>query len=158
MKRVIIDKEFHMYHRVISVDVAYFMTNDHRETGEMVERLIHIYESGNNDENLLTEIEDRLEKHIYIEEQILFLLLPVTKRKDVEYLEREHGKFLGIVKELRSNQNRFDYLIESGQSLINGLIEHDGFEESFIYDYFDAMDAEKIRFTELPKDWKCVFC
>lgn len=137
------------------LDVESYMTGDQFEINEDIRDMIS--RNGKPNSEFLDRIYLRLRRHIFIEETILFPTLPERSREDVEYLEREHGRILDslkTMKDLRDPRDRTEMLSD----LYGLLLEHNSYEESFVYDYFQDKGNEAIRKTTLLQDnWKSAY-
>jgi len=77
--------------------------------------------------------------------------------EDIEYLEKEHGKVLGFISQLE-HEDDYASKVKICRSLLDTLLEHNGFEESFIYDNYNDLDFKMIEGVQVESDWKCKFC
>ena len=136
-------------------DADVYMAEDQSKINEYVRDLLS--SSGKLDSKLLDKIYLRLRRHIFIEETILFPTLPESTRDDVEYLEKEHGKILASSRQMKDSLDDKDK-IDRLSDLYSLLLEHNSYEESFVYDYFQDKDAEIIRNTYLPpRKWESLY-
>jgi len=136
-----------------TMDVSYYMTNDHKETNELIEKLISQANQSSN--AILSSIDSRLRKHIFIEETILFPKLPPEMVDDVKYLEKEHGEVFRLLGSITNCKNE-KQLQQLAQQLLDLLREHNSYEESFIYDYYQNEEVGPlIEFADPPKLWQC---
>ncbi len=83
------------------------------------------------------------------------------KRMDVEsYMTIDHfetnefGKFFRMLDSILKERSNSDKIKEMLENLLDLLIEHSGYEESFIYDYFNNLDANIISGLKYPKGWE----
>lgn len=139
------------------MDIAFKMTEDHREINEMIENYKRSLEERINDIPLLNDIRDRLRWHTFVEETILFPMLGEDYSEDVKYLEIEHRKILEFVGQLELDGN-YASKAETCRSLLDLLNEHNGFEESFVYDNYSNLDAKIIEGVKVEINWNCKFC
>ncbi len=136
-------------------DVRYYMMLDHQNANDLISEVIN---SGIDvSRELVEKIVSSLMKHIYLEENILFPGLPDDLTSDVEYLEREHGEIFRLLRKIKHEDGS-----ESVRNMLSGLlkilIEHNSFEESFIYDSFQTMDSVILKNAHIPsEDWRCKF-
>ena len=138
-----------------AVDIEYFMINDHQETNDKITEILS--SSGTMNRILINEVDSMLRRHIFIEETILFPKLPPEMSGEVEYLEKEHGKFFELLDSILSNKDE-DRIRESFRILLALLNEHNSYEESFVYDFYHDEDAEPLMNSKAPsRDWKCKF-
>ena len=138
-----------------TVDIEYFMINDHQETNDKITEILS--SSGTLDRILINEVDSMLRRHIFIEETILFPKLPHEMSGEVEYLEKEHGKFFELLDSILSNKDE-DRIRESFRIFLALLNEHNSYEESFVYDFYRDEDAEPLMNSKAPsRDWKCKF-
>ncbi|MGC8505880.1 MAG: hypothetical protein ACP5NK_04130 [Thermoplasmata archaeon] len=131
------------------------MTKDHQDTNEILDLVLKESIKGYVDKESIAVVTEMLKRHIYIEEEILFPMLPPESNRDVNFLEMQHGEVFRLLKFLNSNNNSADLISDISKKLLDILIEHNAFEESFIYGNFDKMDAAFIEKAVLPADWKC---
>ncbi|MHB1707995.1 MAG: hemerythrin domain-containing protein [Thermoplasmataceae archaeon] len=137
------------------VDVEYFMMDDHQETNNLIAELLS--SKRRPDENTVHEIDSTLRRHIFIEETVLFPELPPVTRNDVEYLEKEHGEVFRILDSI-TNQKDEEKIRKSLKDLLTMLLEHNSYEESFIYNFFSNKDSASLQtLKEAPENWKCRF-
>lgn len=136
-------------------NVEYFMTKDHQYTNEILDIVLKDSIKGVVDRESIAKVTEMLKRHIYIEEEILFPTLPSDNNKDVEFLEMQHGEVFRFLKSLNSNNNNADLIKYISKNLLDLLIEHNAFEESFIYGNFEKMDASFIEKITFPIGWKC---
>ena len=137
------------------VDVEYFMINDHQETNDKITEVLSL--SGTLDRALINEVDSMLRRHIFIEETILFPKLPPEMSEEVEYLEKEHGKFFEFLDSILSDRDE-DRIRKSFRMLLALLCEHNSYEESFVYDFYRNEDAEPLMNSKAPsRNWKCKF-
>jgi hemerythrin superfamily protein len=135
------------------MDVRYYMMNDHQETNELIEKLIS--QSRQSSNTMLNSIDSMLRRHIFIEETILFPKLPPEMVEDVQYLEKEHGEVFKVLDSISScvDERQLQKLL---RELLDLLLEHNSYEESFIYDYYQNEEASTLtEFVSPPKQWKC---
>lgn len=136
-------------------DVEAYMTEDQFEINAYIRN--ELLRSDSLDPYVLEKVRVRLRRHIFIEETVLFSTLPDSARDDVEYLEREHGKILtalSSLEKIEGDKARKEVLSE----VYNLLLEHNSYEESFVYGYFLNRDATEIRKIVLPPaQWKSRF-
>ena len=92
-----------------------------------------------------------------MEESTLFPMLGKDYSDDVKYLEMEHGKILEFVDQLELDGD-YASKAEICKSLLDILNEHNGFEESFIYDNYSSMDTKIIEGIKVQANWNCKFC
>ncbi len=97
----------------------------------------------NVDNSIIFPIDSGIRRHIYIEETMLFPKLPVERLDDVNYLEREHGKIFKTLDSLYYNTD-MDELKKLLGNLLDLLLEHNSYEKSFIYDYYQDDDAKPL--------------
>ena len=135
------------------MDVRYYMMGDHQETNDLIEKLISQASlQGNTD---LSLIDSMLRRHIFIEETILFPRLSAEMLEDVQYLEKEHGEVFRLLNSISSSANEKQLHMLLG-TLLDLLLEHNSYEESFIYDYYQNEEAKAlIELGDPPKHWKC---
>ncbi len=96
----------------------------------------------------------RIRRHIFIEEVILFPKLPPEVKDDVEYLEKEHGNILWSLRKILVTQD-YKTRLELLQELYDLMVEHNSYEDSYVYDYFRLDSANALRQIEAPyEDWK----
>lgn len=135
-------------------DIQTYMTEDQFEINNSIENILS--KGDILDNSSLEHIIARLRRHIFIEETVLFPTLPKSSEEDVIYLEKEHGKILKALNSLMGtvgNEIRKNVLSE----VYDILIEHNSYEESFVYEYFEKMDVKKIKELQPPATWKSVF-
>ena len=135
-------------------NVEYFMTKDHQDTNEILDTVLKDSIKGVLDSESIAKVTEMLRRHIYIEEEILFPALPSDNDKDIEFLEVQHGEVFRFLKSLNSNNNA-DLIKDISKKLLDLLIEHNAFEESFIYGNFEKLDAAFIEKITFPVGWKC---
>jgi hemerythrin superfamily protein len=135
-------------------NVEYFMTKDHQDTNEILDTVLKDSIKGVVDRESIAKVTEMLRRHIYIEEEILFPTLPSDNDKDIEFLEVQHGEVFRFLKSLNSNNNA-DLIKDISKKLLDLLIEHNAFEESFIYGNFEKLDAAFIEKITFPVGWKC---
>ena len=135
-------------------NVEYFMTRDHQDTNEILDTVLKDSIKGVVDRESIAKVTEMLMRHIYIEEEILFPKLPSDNDKDVEFLEVQHGEVFRFLKSLNSSNNA-DLIKDISKKLLDLLIEHNAFEESFIYGNFEKLDAAFIEKITFPVGWKC---
>ena len=135
-------------------NVEYFMTKDHQDTNEILDTVLKDSIKGVVDSESIAKVTEMLRRHIYIEEEILFPALPSDNDKDIEFLEVQHGEVFRFLKSLNSNNNA-DLIKDISKKLLDLLIEHNAFEESFIYGNFEKLDAAFIEKITFPVGWKC---
>lgn len=135
-------------------NVEYFMTKDHQDTNEILDTVLKDSIKGVVDRESIAKVTEMLMRHIYIEEEILFPKLPSDNDKDVEFLEVQHGEVFRFLKSLNSSNNA-DLIKDISKKLLDLLIEHNAFEESFIYGNFEKLDAAFIEKITFPVGWKC---
>ena len=135
-------------------NVEYFMTKDHQDTNEILDTVLKDSIKGVVDSESIAKVTEMLRRHIYIEEEILFPTLPSDNDKDIEFLEVQHGEVFRFLKSLNSNNNA-DLIKDISKKLLDLLIEHNAFEESFIYGNFEKLDAAFIEKITFPVGWKC---
>ena len=135
-------------------NVEYFMTKDHQDTNEILDTVLKDSIKGVVDRESIAKVTEMLRRHIYIEEEILFPKLPSDNDKDVEFLEVQHGEVFRFLKSLNSSNNA-DLIKDISKKLLDLLIEHNAFEESFIYGNFEKLDAAFIEKITFPVGWKC---
>ena len=135
-------------------NVEYFMTKDHQDTNEILDTVLKDSIKGVVDSESIAKVTEMLRRHIYIEEEILFPALPSDNDKDIEFLEVQHGEVFRFLKSLNSNNNA-DLIKDISKKLVDLLIEHNAFEESFIYGNFEKLDAAFIEKITFPVGWKC---
>ena len=135
-------------------NVEYFMTKDHQDTNEILDTVLKDSIKGVVDRESIAKVTEMLRRHIYIEEEILFPALPSDNDKDIEFLEVQHGEVFRFLKSLNSNNNA-DLIKDISKKLLDLLIEHNAFEESFIYGNFEKLDAAFIEKITFPVGWKC---
>ena len=135
-------------------NVEYFMTKDHQDTNEILDIVLKDSIKGVVDRESIAKVTEMLRRHIYIEEEILFPALPSDNDKDIEFLEVQHGEVFRFLKSLNSNNNA-DLIKDISKKLLDLLIEHNAFEESFIYGNFEKLDAAFIEKITFPVGWKC---
>jgi hemerythrin superfamily protein len=131
------------------------MTEDHWEVNEQIKSLF----SGDDklQSKLRDEIFPRLRRHIFIEEIALFPTLPESAKEEVEYLEKEHGMILATVNQAMNSKN-YKIRKEKLLDLYDLLVEHNSYEESFIYGHFHGKDASTIRSIGFPsREWKSLY-
>jgi hemerythrin-like domain-containing protein len=105
------------------------------------------------DHRFLETIYFRLRRHIFIEETVLFPMLPDTFKKDVEYLEEEHCKIFEMLNAMRHSPDSAGS-VETLSALLDLLVEHNSYEDSFVYYYFKDMDSKLIReILSAPEGW-----
>ncbi len=136
------------------MDVESFMTLDHFETNEFIKYILRQIDGHQDVSEFLRTLSDRLRRHIFIEEVFLFPKLGPESQEDLEYIEREHGKFFRMLDLILKERSNSDKIKEVLENLLDLLIEHNGYEESFIYDYFNNLDADIISGLKYPKGWK----
>lgn len=137
------------------IDVRYYLTLDHQEANDLISYIVKSSEKV--DHTLAERVDDMLRRHVFIEETILFPKLPKDQREEIEYLEKEHAKLFKILGEVLTNRtdNEKKRLFSD---ILELLVEHNSYEESFIYDYFQDTDASLLKtVTGPPKGWKCLF-
>ncbi|MCL4314411.1 MAG: hemerythrin domain-containing protein [Candidatus Thermoplasmatota archaeon] len=133
-----------------------YMTYDHQDTNDRIQLLLSRRDI--LDRELLYDILRSISRHIFIEESALFPKLPESHKDDVEYLEREHMEIMGLLKSI-ANSNDEPHIRADLQKLFDILVEHNSFEESFIYDSFSDMDSTELSQVKgIPREWKCRFC
>ncbi len=135
-------------------NVEYFMTKDHQDTNEILDTVLKDSIKGVVDRESIAKVTEMLMRHIYIEEEILFPTLPSDNDKDIEFLEVQHGEVFRFLKSLNSSNNA-DLIKDISKKLLDLLIEHNAFEESFIYGNFEKLDAAFIEKITFPVGWKC---
>ncbi len=140
------------------MDIAFKMTEDHREINEIIENFIKLLKENIFDTDLLAKIGDRLSWHTFVEERILFPLLDKANYDNITYLEIEHSKIFSLLKQLKDRIIDINTKINTTQSLLNLLIEHNGFEESFVYDYYSSLDESLLDGKDVLNQWKCKYC
>ncbi|MEM3676224.1 MAG: hemerythrin domain-containing protein [Thermoplasmataceae archaeon] len=133
-----------------------YLIFDHQAANDLIRSLLNA--GTKRDRSKLYELINSVTRHIYIEEAILFPGLMDQMQEDIDYLEREHGKIIRLLSligdPLRGAETRANLL-----QLLDILIEHNSFEESFVYDRLEGFDAnivDKIR--SAPDGWKCKYC
>lgn len=135
-------------------DIESFMIEDQMQINDFIKGLIS--SSDKIDQSLLEGVEARLRKHIFIEETLLFPTIEERAKDDVDYLEREHGNILASLDQMKSisiaNERR-----EKLSDLYGLLLEHNSYEESFVYDYFRGKSDERIKNVSLPEKWKAKY-
>ncbi len=136
------------------MDVGSYMTLDHFETNEFIKYILRQIDGYQDVTEFLRTLSDRLRRHIFIEEVFLFPKLGPESQKDVEYIEKEHGKFFGMLDSILKERSNLDKIKEVLENLLDLLIEHNGYEESFIYDYFKNLDADIVSGLKYPKGWE----
>ena len=137
------------------VDVEYFMMDDHQETNSRIAELLS--SKGKLDKNTVQEIGSMLRRHIFIEEAILFPELSPEMYNDMEYLEKEHGDVFMVLDSM-ANQMDEEKIRKSLKDLLTILLEHNSYEESFIYNFFSKKDAALLEAVKAaPENWKCRF-
>jgi hemerythrin-like domain-containing protein len=136
-------------------DVATYMTEDQFEVSERIRKLLENYHKLDSD---TTEyIQSKIRRHIYIEESILFPTLQVRLEEDVDYLEKEHGRILASLEQLKKLSETADQRAVL-EKLYDLLQEHNSYEESFVYDYFLGKGLEMIStITSPPDSWKAKY-
>ena len=133
-----------------------YLTYDHQDTNDHIQYLLNRKDF--LDRTVLHDVLRSLSRHIFIEELLLFPKLPESSRDDVEYLEREHMEIMSLLKSTPGSGDELSVRADL-QKLFDILVEHNSFEESFIYDSFSGMDSASVRqVKDAPKDWKCKFC
>lgn len=133
-----------------------YLTYDHQDTNDHIQYLLNRKDF--LDRTVLHDVLRSLSRHIFIEELLLFPKLPESSRDDVEYLEREHMEIMSLLKSTAGSGDELSVRADL-QKLFDILVEHNSFEESFIYDSFSGMDSASVRqVKDAPKDWKCKFC
>ena len=82
-------------------------------------------------------------------------MLPKELEDEVEYLEKEHGEIFRILVKIEKDDN--DQRIRGLFSdLLGLLIEHNSYEESFIYDSYESLESGMLeKVPARPRDWKC---
>lgn len=135
--------------------VEYFMTKDHQDTNDMI---TNIYDDSTRniiDRDSIHLVTGMLKLHIYIEEVILFPRLPAEYIEDVEFLEKQHGQIFKFLDSLNLNGINGKVTEEITKRLLDLLLEHNAFEESFIYPSFENVDAKIFENVAFPDEWKC---
>lgn len=136
-------------------DVQSYMTEDHFEVSEQIKKLLDRRDK--LQQEVLEEISRRIRVHIFIEETVLFPELPESTKNDIDYLEMEHGKILATLDTVKRS-NDIEHLWEILNDLYNILVEHNSYEESFVYDHFEGEDIGKIRGNKGPPiGWQSVY-
>ena len=120
------------------VDVEYFMMDDHQETNNRIAELLS--SKGSPNENMVQEIDSMLRRHVFIEERVLFPELPPVMHNDKEYLEKEHGEVFRILDSI-THQKDEEKIRKLLRDLLTILLEHNSYEESFVYNYFSNKDS-----------------
>ncbi len=137
------------------IDVEAYMTEDQLEINGYIRD--ELSRSDKLDPCVLEKVGIRLRRHIFIEETVLFSILPDSSRDDVEYLEREHGKILTALSSLEKLEGE-EARKEALSEIYNLLLEHNSYEESFVYGHFLSKDVVEIRNMALPlTQWKSRF-
>lgn len=137
------------------MDVRYYMMFDHQETNDLISNIIS--STGKVDETITGKIDNMLRDHIYLEETLLFPLLPGKFSDEVDYLEMEHGKIFGILTNIKKEENT-SAIRKLFSDLLGILTEHNSYEESFIYDLYESLEIGILEnVPERPKHWKCRF-
>ncbi len=136
------------------MDVESYMTLDHFETNGFIKYILRQIDDYRDVSEFLRTLSDRLRRHIYIEEVFLFPKLGPESQKDVEYIKKEHGKLFRMLDLILKERSNLDKIKEVLENLLDLLIEHYGYEESFIYDHFNNLDADIISGLKYPKGWE----
>ncbi len=136
------------------MDVESYMTLDYFETNEFIKYILRQIDGNKDVTEFLRTFSDRLRRHIFIEEVFLFPKLGHESQKDVDYIEKEHGKLFRMLDSILNERSNLDKIKEILENLLDLLIEHNGYEESFIYDYFNNLDADIISELKYPKGWE----
>ena len=133
-----------------------YLTYDHQDTNDRLQKILNRKEF--LDRKLLDNVFRSISRHMFIEETLLFPKLPEQYRDDLEYLERGHMEIMMLLNSAASSSDGM-HAHAILEKLFRILVEHNSFEESFIYDTFCDMDSTEIdQITDAPRDWKCRFC
>ena len=135
------------------MDVRYHMMYDHQKTDDLISSIVSSV--GKPDMDIISNIVTMLKNHIYLEETLLFPMLPKELEDEVEYLEKEHVEIFRILVKIEKDDN--DQRIRGLFSdLLGLLIEHNSYEESFIYDSYESLESGMLeKVPARPRDWKC---
>ncbi len=129
------------------MNVTDLLLNDHckieRSIGSFIDSLGK-EESYNNIENLLWQIE----KHIFIEERVIFTFLRKTDKEDyksIPELEREHDEILRIMDDINLNliDKKDQVVLELVKDMKKIILNHKKFEEEKIYPKLDVELSEE---------------
>ncbi len=135
------------------IDVRNYMTFDHQETDDLITGIIN--SRGKIDLKAASRIGEMLRRHIFIEETILFPVLPQKLADDVEYLEQEHGRVFRILRQISLEEDE-NIARELYSDLLQMLLEHNSYEESYIYDSYQSLTADSIGGISGPdENWEC---
>lgn len=121
---------------------------------------------------LLADILRQLQRHIYIEEALLFPLVnPRALKMPLAVMRDEHGQMWRLMQQLiAGSATQADsavlnpYCLDPCQQLFQLLELHNPKEEEIIYSALDAYDAndfepgslaEDITLAEMPANWAC---
>ncbi|MBX8632144.1 MAG: hemerythrin domain-containing protein [Thermoplasmata archaeon YP2-bin.285] len=142
------------------------MKDEHRKMEADLRELRNRISDGGDVLGLLSELEERLKNHIYVEEEILFpSLTDEEENRIARGFEYEHAAILTLVDKIHRGISEGDMALalKKTESTLRLFSQHSRREEMTAYRSWTERTAGSGAKTErsfagsLPKDWKCRF-
>lgn len=131
--------------------ISEFMLKEHEKIRKKLEEL----KNTNNKIHIFNDLKWTLEKHLFLEEKVLFVFYEKIQGEEVDdffNLMQEHERIMSLLKNIQDtlNENPSDKINE----LINLLEEHSFFEDKKFYPKLDSelSEEQKQEIFEKSKD------